>query len=34
LRPAADAVVVDTTNLDLTAVIDRLAALVAPHLQG
>jgi cytidylate kinase len=34
MRPAADAVVVDTTNLDVAAVIDRLCALVTPHLQG
>lgn len=32
LRPAVDAVVLDTSSLDLAAVIERLAALVAPHL--
>ena len=32
LRPASDAVVVDTTRMDLDEVIDRLTALVRPHL--
>jgi cytidylate kinase len=32
LRPASDAVVLDTTVLDLATVIDRLMALVRPHL--
>jgi CMP/dCMP kinase len=32
LRPAADAVVLDTTGLGLADVIDRLLALVHPHL--
>ena len=32
LRPAADAVVVDTTALGLDEVVDRLSALVQPHL--
>jgi CMP/dCMP kinase len=34
LRPAADAVVVDTTDVDLAAVVDRLATLVAARLPG
>ena len=34
LRPAADALVVDTTAVDVAAVVERLAALVAPHLEG
>ena len=34
LRPAADAVVLDTSGLDLASVIDRLVALVAPHLRA
>jgi cytidylate kinase len=34
LRPAADAVVVDTTSADLAAVVERLVGLVAPHLPG
>lgn len=32
MRPAPDAIVVDTTGVDLAGVIDRLMALVAPHL--
>jgi cytidylate kinase len=32
LRPAEDAVVVDTTALGLDEVVDRLSALVQPHL--
>ena len=32
LRPAPDAVVLDTTRMDLPEVIDRLIALVRPHL--
>ena len=32
LRPATDAVVLDTTALDLATVIDRLMVLVRPHL--
>jgi cytidylate kinase len=34
LRPAADAVVVDTTSADLAAVVEHLMGLVAPHLPG
>jgi cytidylate kinase len=34
LRPAADAVVLDTSSLDLASVIDRLVALVEPHLRA
>lgn len=34
LRPAADAVVLDTSGLDLASVIDRLVALVEPHLRA
>jgi cytidylate kinase len=34
LRPAEGAVVVDTTHLDLITVVERLAALVAPHLEA
>jgi cytidylate kinase len=34
MRPAADAVVVDTTGVELPAVVDRLVGLVAPHLPG
>ena len=34
LRPATDAVVLDTSRLDLLAVIDRLVALVEPHLRA
>jgi cytidylate kinase len=34
LRPAGDAIVVDTTRLDLPTVVDRLTALVTPHLAG
>ena len=34
LRPAADAVLLDTTDLALDAVIERLEALVRPHLHG
>jgi cytidylate kinase len=34
LRPAGDALVLDTTALDLEAVIDRLMALVRPHLHA
>ena len=33
LRPATDATVLDTTDLDLAAVIERLLALVGPHLR-
>ena len=32
LRPAEGAVVVDTSHVDLATVVDRLAALVVPHL--
>jgi cytidylate kinase len=34
LRPAADAIVVDTTHVDLPTVVDDLATLLAPHLEG
>jgi cytidylate kinase len=34
LRSAADAVVLDTSTLDLAGVVDRLLALVRPHLEG
>jgi cytidylate kinase len=34
MRPAADAVVVDTTSADLAAVVEHLMGLVAPHLPG
>ena len=33
LRPAPDAIVLDTTGVDLERVIDRLMTLVEPHLQ-
>ena len=34
LRAAADAVVLDTSTLDLAGVVDRLLGLVRPHLDG
>jgi len=34
LRPAGDAVLLDTTHLALDAVIERLESLVRPHLHG
>jgi cytidylate kinase len=34
LRPAADAVVLDTSTLDLAGVVERLLGLVRPHLDG
>jgi len=34
LRPAADAIVVDTTHVDLPTVVNDLVTLVAPHLEG
>jgi cytidylate kinase len=34
LRPALDAIVVDTTHVDLPTVVNDLVTLVAPHLEG